>query len=157
MSFSPDNLKSVRELTLNNIQDTKINNSNIHGFGLFATNKIRKGSILCNLEGQILNQETYNNISNQLKPSVLDIEKYLFMECNYINETEILVRPFRTKYSYINHSFTPSVAIKYFPIRIVAIADIELGDELTINYRCEPLTKNYLARPEKQFLLKGLV
>ncbi len=154
MSFCPDNLHSVREFTLNNIQDTKIDKSNIHGFGLFATNTIRKGSILCNLEGQIINQEVYNKISNQLKPSIVGIEKYLFMECNYINDTEILVRPFRTKYSYINHSFSPSVAIKYFPIRIVAIVDIELGDELTINYRCEPLTNDYLARPEKQFLLQ---
>jgi|TARA_B100000809_G_C15045110_1_gene496962 SET domain-containing protein len=152
MAFCPDDLNDVREFTLNNIQDTEINESNIHGFGLFATNPIKKGSILCNLDGQIIEQGIYNQICKQLKPSIIAVEKYLFMECNYINETEILARTFRTKYSYINHSFRPKVVIKYFPIRIVAIVDIELGDELTIDYRCEPLTKEYLSRPEKQFL-----
>lgn len=152
MAFCPDDLNDVRELTLNNIQDTEINKSNIHGFGLFATNPIRKGNILCNLDGQIIKQDTYNQITKQLKASVVGVEKYLFMECNYINETEILARTFRTKYSYINHSFTPKVEIKYFPMRILAIVDIAVGDELTIDYRCEPLTKEYLSRPEKQFL-----
>jgi SET domain-containing protein len=152
MIFDPKNLSHVRELTLDNISGTQINKSDIHGFGLFAIEKIKQGTILCVLDGQIIEKKTYDHICASLLTSVKDIAPYLFMECNYLNDHEILARTFRTKYSYINHSSMPNVSIRYHPIRIVVSQDISPGTELTINYLQEPLTKAYLAKPEKQFL-----
>jgi len=154
MTFEPSNLKDVREITLDNIINTVISESDIHGFGLFATQEILNETILCNLDGQVIDREHYASIEKRLSLAAKGIEKYLFMECNYINEKQILARTFRTKYSYINHSFKPNVELRYFPIRIVAIKNIDIGEELTIDYRNEPLTDQYLSRPEKAFLQK---
>ncbi|MFQ3207543.1 MAG: SET domain-containing protein [Glaciecola sp.] len=152
MIFEPENLSHVRELTLDNINDTQINKSELHGFGLFATQSIKQDCILCLLDGQVIDKQVYDHICEALLPSVKGVESYLFMECNYLNDHEILARTFRTKYSYINHSSMPNVSVKYHPIRIVANQHIAQGTELTIDYRQEPLTKSYLAKPEKQFL-----
>jgi len=152
MIFDPGNLSHVRELTLDNINATRIDKSTLHGFGLFATQSIKQGCILCLLDGQVIDKQIYDHICSALLPSINGIQSYLFMECNYLNEHEILARTFRTKYSYINHSSRPNVSIRYHPIRVVANQNITEGSELTIDYREEPLTKSYLARPEKQFL-----
>jgi hypothetical protein len=53
MIFDPKNLLHVRELTLDNINDTRINKSELHGFGLFATQSIKQDAILCLLDGRL--------------------------------------------------------------------------------------------------------
>ena len=68
----------------------------------------------------------------------------LFMEWNALDTETLLIRPFRTKYSYINHSRSPNTMLARFPLRLTAIFDIDPGDELTIDYRREPLSDDYL-------------
>lgn len=146
------NIEFVRRVTLNTILDTVIKESEIHGFGLFSKNKIYVGTILCNLDGQVLLKSEYDNIESEISKNIRDYSNYFFMECNYLDDRKVLSRNMRTSYSYINHSRDPNVEIKYFPIRVVAIKEINKGEELTIDYRKEPLTKDYLIRKEKSFL-----
>ena len=152
MPFCPNSLSEARHLTIDNIENTEIQISQIHGFGLFATDRIRRGTILCFLDGQVIDKAHYAEIFETLKPEVQSISSFLFMECNYISDTQILARPFRTKYSYINHAFAPNVQIQEHPKRLFVTQDIPNGVELTLDYRAEPLTSEYLSKPEKFFL-----
>lgn len=151
---NPQNeLEMARLLTLDSIKYTRIDQSAIHGLGLFAEREFPIDTTLCTLDGQVISKTDYKKIEDQIGPATGPLNKYLFMECNYLDEDNILARTFRTKYSYINHSPKPNVEVRYHPMRIVVIKPINIGDELTTDYRREPLTSEYLSRPNKQFLL----
>ena len=81
-----------------------------------------------------------------------EYQDYIFMEWNALDPKTLLVRAFRTKYSYINHSKTPNVEIKYSPIRIEAIKNIDEHEEIVIDYSKEPLSEEYRADKEKSFI-----
>lgn len=61
-----------------------------------------------------------------------------------MSEDTLLVRPFRTKYSFVNHSRTPNVRIARHPLRLVALRDIAEGEEFLLDYREEPLCREHL-------------
>ncbi|GIU17877.1 SET domain-containing protein-lysine N-methyltransferase [Shewanella sp. MBTL60-007] len=143
----------VRTVVLDNIENTDIRHSELHGFGLFChAHNIECGSLLCVLDGQILTVDKYNELESKLAPKIPNYKNYFFMECNYLGKNELLVRPLRTKYSYINHSRTPNIALHYDPLRLIALRDIRVDDELTIDYRKESLPESYVSNPEKDFL-----
>ena len=152
MPVNPESIEEIHLRTIDNIHSTEIRNSNIHGFGLYATADIPAGTLLCYLEGQRISQKFHKQIFKSLEPEIESLESYLFMECNYLADDHVLVRPLRTKYSYINHGSIPNVSIKNDPFRLLSTTDIIAGDELTIDYRNEPLSEEYLSRPDKQFL-----
>lgn len=118
--------------------------SPIHGYGLFAVVDIPKGTILCKLDGQIISWEKYEEIVAFFAPKVSDLKDYFFMEWNAISEDMLLVRPFRTKYSFINHSRTPNLKILRETMTVVAIQNIKAGQELLLDYRDEPLNEKYI-------------
>lgn len=135
----------IKENTINNIQQGYIAPSKIHGFGLFSKVNIDQNDILCLLDGQIISWDKYHEIYNNLIDAIKSpFEKYIFMEWNALDEKTLLVRPFRTKYSYINHSRTPNCIILKHPLRIVAYENITKDTELTIDYRKEPLNHEYM-------------
>ncbi len=138
-------LDFINDIIIDNIAKGYIESSEIHGFGLFAKDYIAKGDILCILDGQIMSWSKYNEIE---KKSISHIKEsfaeYIFMEWNALDEETLLVRPFRTKYSYINHSRKPNIVIKKFPLRIIALENIDKDVELTLDYRREPLNSEYI-------------
>ena len=140
-------VKSINERIVDNIKNTYIDISSIHGFGLFAKKAIQAGAILCELDGQKMDWGHYEKLRK-----TINLGDYIFMEWNALDTKTLLVRAFRTKYSYINHSKTPNVEIKYDPIRIEAVKDISEYDELTIDYSKEPLSEEYKADKEKSFI-----
>lgn len=144
-------LKFVKESVIDNIPFTEINKSNVHGFGLFAKKNFKIGEIICILDGQIMDWDFYDGLCKKI--DLKEYQNYIFMEWNALSQNTLLVRAFRTKYSYINHSKTPNVAIKYNPIRIEVIQDIKNNEEIFIDYSKEPLKQNYLQDQEKQFLI----
>jgi len=145
-------LEFVCSITLPIILDSHINKSHVHGFGLFTEKKILKGDILCLLDGQVISKNKYNEIQEIMTSKVGKYKNYFFMECNYISKDKIIARTLRTSYSYINHSRTPNVALDYFPLKVVALTNIDKGEEILIDYRKEPLTEEYLMRSDKTFL-----
>lgn len=145
-------LDFVREYTLDNISFSKIDNSCIHGFGLFATEKILRSHILGTLDGQVVDWNQYELISRKLENDIGSYKNFIFTEWNALDKSTLLVRPLRTKYSFINHSYEPNLEIKYNPIRVVAIKDILKGEEFTLDYTKEPLRREYLEGHGKTYL-----
>ena len=143
-------LKFVKTSTIDNIAFTDIEKSKIHGFGLFAKKDFEAHEIICILNGQIIDWEFYEELATKI--NLNGYQNYIFMEWNALSENTLLVRPFRTKYSYINHSKIPNVAIKHNPMRIEVIRKIKAGDEIFIDYSKEPLNQKYLQKENKKFI-----
>ena len=137
-------LEFVRNSVIDNIPFTKLDKSNIHGFGLFAKKDFKIGEILCILDGQIMNWDFYDELRKKI--DLKEYQNYIFMEWNALSQDTLLVRAFRTKYSYINHSKTPNIAIKYDPIRIEVVQAIRNNEEILIDYSKEPLKTKLPAR-----------
>lgn len=85
--------------------------SSIHGTGLFAAINIPKGSVLAELDCQ---------------PAAKDGPYVLWTDENTCYEVKCL-------YRYINHSLQPNVCY-YNDLTVVALEDIQAGQELTHNY-----------------------
>jgi SET domain-containing protein len=135
----------IQDNIIDNITQGYIASSKIDGFGLFAKNDIKKGEILCVFDGQVISWEKYHKIQRNVSSNITPFsEKYFFMEWNALDENTLLVRPLRTKYSYINHSRIPNVEILHYPLRLVAIHDIQKHEEITLDYRQEPLNDEYI-------------
>lgn len=131
------------ELVIDNITVGRIASSTVHGRGLFATEDIAEGQILGVLDGQVMDWDFYDEV---IKARNLDqvLTEAFFMEWNALSPTTLLVRPFRTKYSFINHSREPNVMLVHYPLRVVAKQPITQGEEFLLDYREEPLRKEYL-------------
>lgn len=147
-----EDINFVQENVVENIGFAHILPSPIHGFGLFATENILPGQILGTLDGQVIDWDKYDEIVKALKSNVGNLNNFIFMEWNALSTSTLLVRPFRTKYSYINHSYKPNLKIEYNPIRIVALKKIEKGEEYTLDYTKEPLREEYLNGHGKTYL-----
>lgn len=119
------------EDVIDNIKLTYISDSLIHGCGLFAEQDIDEGVILGVLDGQII-------------PWKMHSKYHLTLEWNAINVETILVRPYRTKYSYINHQRDSNLILTRNPLRVVTLRRIFKGEELTLDYRMEPLAPEYI-------------
>lgn len=146
------NIDFVKTNTLDNICFSFIQQSKIHGFGLFSTKDISQNTILGILDGQIIDWNKYDEIVKNIETNIYSYKNYFFMEWNALNENTLLIRPFRTKYSYINHSYTPNLKIEYNPLRIMTIKDIKENEEFTLDYSKEPLKKDYLNGHGKSYL-----
>lgn len=128
---------------VDNICYTEIKPSEIHGYGLFALKQFHQGETLCWLDGQVIDWQSYNEI---YRKNIYGNNHIMFREWNALSQNTLLVRIVRTKYGFINHSKSPNLIIKYDPIRVVALREIKSGEELTLDYRCEPLSEEYIKR-----------
>lgn len=127
---------------INNIQHTEIRPSLIHGFGLFSTEAIGAGYALATLDGQIISHEFYQEMRARLSlPG--NSKESVFMEWNYVPGKRMLVRMFKTKYSYINHAQRPNCKLLGHPPTLWSVENIEKGAELTLDYDDESLRNGY--------------
>jgi len=129
---------------IDNIPNTEIAESAIHGKGLFSTVSIPTGAILAVLDGQLIPLAKQYIVSADICAA--------HCEWNAVSEDMLLVRSFRTKYSFINHSLNPNLRLEYNPLRIVVSTDLNRGDELTLDYNNEPLPDEYLKLHGRHFL-----
>ena len=121
----------MEQFFVDNIKDTVVKHSSIHGYGLFTTKLIKKDTLLCVLSGQIIKREDYAKF---LKYS--DYDKKLFIEKYNINEEYIAAMPFRTKYSYINHAEYTNIKshVENNELYVYANEDIKEGVEIVDIY-----------------------
>lgn len=150
-----ETLELLRRIVLDNIPRGDIYPSHIHGYGLFANMDIPAGTVLCFMDGQIMNWHEYNRSVKLIELFGINNDQPhpLFLEWNCLgtgsgmpgpaDDTMLMVRPFRTKYSFVNHSRTPNCKIQYNPLRLVSTKDIKQGEEFTFDYRTEPLPQEY--------------
>lgn len=132
---------------LQTIADTYILPSPLHGLGLWAGVDIQEGDFLCALDGQRIRYEDYVALTS-------DPDSAPFMEWNALSDTLLLVRSFRTSYSFINHARRPNCYLEdaFDTLRIFAGEPIRRGAELTLDYRNEPLLEVYLSGHGATFL-----
>ena len=119
---------------VNNIQNTDIRPSIIHGNGLFALTDIKENTTLTYLTGQILPHYFVKKYDTPTR------------EWNAIHEKFFLYRYARTKYSFINHSRDKcncEVNFSYPTASLVSIKDIKPGEELLLDFRKEALPDWY--------------
>jgi len=124
---------------IDNIMQTEIMPSPIHGFGLFSIQGFCVGTILTQLDGQKITWEQHEKNDKAF-------------EWNALEGNVLLIRPHRTKYSYINHSREPNAKVVGSPLKVVAIKTIAKGEEITLDYRDEPLPQEYVASHGKSYL-----
>ncbi|MGE4457421.1 MAG: SET domain-containing protein-lysine N-methyltransferase [Arcobacteraceae bacterium] len=153
-----ENLSFVKRATVCNITKGEIAPSNIHGFGLFANDNISQGEILCTLDGQRMSYDEYTKLHNLFRQNGLVpyTEKFFFMEWNMIEKEAVLTRPYRTMYSYINHSKNANCLVMPHDdnqaVDLISTRKITKGEEILLDYTLEPLPNSYLLNSEKSFL-----
>ncbi len=118
---------------IENIANTVILESSIHGFGLFTTKEIPKDTLLCSLTGQIVSKR-------ELDQLMREYPRDLFIEKVHLSLDRIMLIPFRTSYSYINHSDTTEmlrISYGFNEVLVYAARDIPYNTEITSRYDLE--------------------
>ncbi len=133
--------KASTSWVVDNLPDTVIGLSYIHGHGLHAKRVLVPGQVLGWLDGQRMDWSSFEALKNNH-----DWGKHaghFFVEWNALSKDTLLVRPFRTKYGFINHSRSPNLVLLYEPLRVVVNRHVMASSELTLDYREEPLRPAY--------------
>jgi SET domain-containing protein len=120
---------------INNIEGTVVIESPVHGYGLFATKDIEKNTLLCELSGQTVTKNEYEKIfKSDLFP------KEAFIEKHHLGEDKILLTPFRTSYSFINHSGEVEHLVEKYEDRIIKVyakINIKKNEEILSKYNLD--------------------
>ncbi len=103
----------------------EVDNSSIHGKGVFAKESIKKGSLIGILTGKFYQKKELNSIQEEFKRYLFPIEDSLFIGPESFYNIPPLF--------YLNHSCEPNAGIDG-DLAIVAINDILPGEEITIDY-----------------------
>jgi hypothetical protein len=131
---------------VDNLRDTYVKRSAVHGFGLYADRALTAGERLGSLDGQFVDRSSFDRmVSREPFPG---FGGYLFEEWNAISADRLLVRPFRSKYGFINHAREPNLVIarEGGSLYIDVLADVRAGAELFLDYRAESLGDAYRRR-----------
>ena len=132
------------DLVVDNMPAGRIDESETHGHDMFARYDVPEGAVVGTMDdGQVIGWDDFDALVAR-HPDDLGASSDLFMEWNALSEDTLLVRPFRTKYSFVSHSRAPNVRIARRPLRLVALRDIAEGEEFLLDYREEPLRWEYL-------------
>jgi SET domain-containing protein len=100
-----------------------VQNSPIHGRGLFAIGEFRPGEIVCVKGGYVFGREIRDEIAPTLGPAEIQIADDLFIGPRHAEERE-------GGMIFSNHSCEPNIGVQG-QIVFVALRPIEIGEELT--------------------------
>lgn len=109
----------------------EVQNSGIHGNGLFATEDIAQGKLLLIIKGDVIDE------SEALRRETEDGNVYIFYNGDSFIDT---VRTDKIKY--INHSCEPNCEVQdrdETSLNLVSIKPIKKGEEITIDYGYEEI------------------
>ena len=95
--------------------------SRIEGKGVFVNEDVRKGDIICDIDGEIKEREIKSESGSRKFANWIGMGKNLWLNPN------------KTIFRYLNHSCDPSVAITGTKT-LVALRDMKKGDEVTFDY-----------------------
>jgi len=105
---------------------TKDKPSPIAGNGFFAIERIAKGEVVCAKAGHIIDQETLEANRDVIRDSEMEVAEGLYL-------APLTDEEFPKSMVYFNHSCEPNCGIGG-NILLVAMRDIEAGEELTTDY-----------------------
>jgi uncharacterized protein len=106
-----------------------VQSSSIAGKGIFATRKIRKDEFIMKIEGPTIRWKYF--FDHRVGP-------------NWVNAGKNLWRiPYKhSSWNYINHSCQPNAGLPQRS-KVVAMKDIEAGEEIVIDYSCTESALNW--------------
>jgi SET domain-containing protein len=102
----------------------RIDKSPIHGYGLFAKEKILKGTAITKYEGTVLTRDEFK------KKYGNDIQYCCYSNFPWL--PVIVAKEHRNAITYCNESMTPNCIIKSY--WLTANKNIDVGEELTLRY-----------------------
>ncbi len=97
-----------------------VGKSQLHGMGIFALRKIKKGEIVGIVQGPKMFK-----VNRNIRDALSNPDWVGFKMHNWVDP----IPP----YKYLNHSCNPNIAIKGFKT-LIAIRDIKKEEEITIDY-----------------------
>lgn len=106
--------------------------SQINGYGLIAAEPIVAGEMIIDFSDPTIYRET---TFSALEPWRLEGGKY-----TGLSEERCVISDQMTKYSLLNHSRQPNAVTDFQARRVVAMRDIFPGEEVTVDYRREPVS-----------------
>lgn len=124
-----------KDFIVDNLHKTELRKDKDGKLSLFCTEQMKAGFILGFLDGQILDKSP-------------ELENGYILEKNILCDGKLLVRPFKTKYSFIAHDDKPNVALELNPPRVSCIRDMEPGDQVLIDRLHEPSLDSSMAEAE---------
>ena len=104
----------------------EIRNSPVHGKGIFCLEQIQSGDILGEFTGTKMLKTEFTKLYGK------DIQHTYWTSQNFSKTFVIVAKDPRNFITYINESFNPNV--KLIKTQLVAINNIEIGDELFLRY-----------------------
>lgn len=121
---------------IDNAPKCKPGKSQIQGYGLLAQEKIAEGEVIIDFSDRNL----------YIEKKFSELEEWRLQGGKYtgLNEEICLISEQFTKYSLLNHSRTPNAALNTEQRHIYALRDIEPGEEVTVDYRLEPISPEAL-------------
>ena len=99
--------------------------SKIHGRGNFAIEKIDKDEIIMIFGGYVMSRKVERNLPPDINDNGIFVTPEFVIGVKKLDEVE--------KATYVNHSCDPNCGIKG-QIFLVAMRDIEIGEEITFDY-----------------------
>jgi uncharacterized protein len=106
--------------------------SAVNGYGLIAAEPVASGEIIIDFSDPAVYRET---TFDALEYWRLEGGKY-----TGLSEERCLISDQMTKYSLLNHSRNPNAITDFKGQKVVALRDIEAGEEVTVDYRREPVS-----------------
>ncbi len=117
---------------VDNAPKCKPGKSRVDGYGLIAAESIAAGEVIIDFSDPSLYRET---TFDALELWRLEGGKY-----TGISEDCCLISDEMTKYSLLNHSRKPNAITDFEKRRVVALRKILPGEEVTVDYRREPIS-----------------
>jgi SET domain-containing protein len=116
---------------VNNAPKCEAKQSSLSGFGLFAKEPIQAGETIVDFS----DPELY------VEKSFDELEEWRFKGGKFtaIDEKRCIISKKFTKYSLLNHSRTPTAILDVGGRRVFAVRLILPGEEITVDYRTEPM------------------
>jgi len=96
------------------------------GFGLFASVPLKKDSVLVSWSGKLVHVDDIRRMSPEERTYILQVDDELFQipPWNGYNEPA----------DFTNHSCNPNAGFRHSPSTLVAMRDIQVGEEITFDY-----------------------
>lgn len=132
---------NIKQDIIDNIPNTRILESSVHGMGLFSASDISADKLLCILDGQVISWDLHKKLN-------------LCSEWNAVSKNLLMVRAYQTKYFAINHSRSANLIIKDrgHGVAIYTTKFIKNNTELFLDYRDQPLPDEYIEGHGKSYL-----
>jgi|Napbiome12C3dose_1001474.scaffolds.fasta_scaffold00006_83 SET domain-containing protein len=105
---------------------TEVRKSTVHGRGLFAKERIKRGELIAIKGGHKINRKKLNQYRDIIRDAEMQIGNDLYLAPLDIEEVE-------ESMIFINHSCDPNVGIQSH-VEYVAMRDIDEGEEIFMDY-----------------------